>query len=95
MAPFCSKGFRTEQEERGRDIVFAMIVGVLLAFGFLGLPLTIIWLFITSILDRRNKRTVEGYWKAELIGRDNRFGWRRRPAAHNSLPSPVPASEID
>jgi len=39
----------------------AMLIGMLLALIFFGLPLAIIALFIMSILDRRNKRTVQDY----------------------------------
>jgi hypothetical protein len=38
--------------------MLAMLVGMLLALIFFGLPLAIIGLFVMSILDRRNKRTV-------------------------------------
>ncbi len=48
--------------------MFATVVGAVLAFIFIGLPLAIIGLFIMSILDRRNKKTVEGYKESKLIG---------------------------
>ena len=41
--------------------MLAMLIGMLLALIFFGLPLAIIGLFIMSILDRRNKRTVPDY----------------------------------
>jgi hypothetical protein len=41
--------------------MLAMLVGMLLAFTFFGLPLAIIGLFVMSIVDRRNKRTVQDY----------------------------------
>jgi hypothetical protein len=43
------------------EIMLAMLVGMLLAFAFFGLPLAIIGLFAMSILDRRNKRTVQDH----------------------------------
>lgn len=36
-----------------------MLVGMLLAFAFFGLPLAIFWLFIMSIVDQRNKRSID------------------------------------
>jgi hypothetical protein len=34
--------------------MFAMVVGILLALSFIGLPLAIIGLFVMSVLDRSN-----------------------------------------
>lgn len=39
--------------------MLATIVGAVLALFFLGLPLAIIGLFVLSILDRRNRETIE------------------------------------
>jgi hypothetical protein len=39
--------------------MFATIVGAVMALFFLGLPLAIGGLFVLSILDRRNRETIE------------------------------------
>jgi hypothetical protein len=39
--------------------MFLMLVGMLLAFAFVALPLAIFWLFIMSIVDQSNKRSVD------------------------------------
>jgi hypothetical protein len=39
--------------------MLAMLIGMLLALTFFGLPLAIIGLFIMSVVDRRNKRAVQ------------------------------------
>jgi hypothetical protein len=46
--------------------VLAILVGAAVALIVFGLPLAILALFLASILDRRNKRTVESAKK--LIG---------------------------
>jgi predicted lipid-binding transport protein (Tim44 family) len=53
-------GLKWKKGEVG-GIMLAMLVGMLLALAFFGLPLAIIGLFIMSILDRSNKRTVRDY----------------------------------
>jgi hypothetical protein len=50
--------------------MFAMIMGLLLAVAFLGLPLAIIVLFVLSILDQRSERASESDWKVTSIDQD-------------------------
>ena len=53
--------------------MLTMVLGIMLAVSFFGLPLAIIGLFIVSILDRRNKSTIEGYKESRLIGPKHLF----------------------
>jgi len=53
--------------------MFAMIVGSVLALIFIGLPLAIVGLFIVSILDRRNKKPVEGYKASKPVSPGHLF----------------------
>ena len=48
--------------------MFAMFVGAAVALIVFGLPLAIIGLFVASILDRGNKRTVEGHQQQKTVG---------------------------
>jgi hypothetical protein len=48
--------------------VLAIFVGAAVALIVFGLPLAITALFVASILDRRNKRTVEGRQESEFVG---------------------------
>jgi hypothetical protein len=48
--------------------VLAILVGAAVALIVFGLPLAIIGLFVASILDRRNKRTVEGHQESAFVG---------------------------
>jgi hypothetical protein len=43
-----------------------MIIGAVLALIFIGLPLGIVWLFVASILDRRNTRDVDGHHESKI-----------------------------
>jgi len=54
--------------------VFAMFVGAAVALIVFGLPLAIIGLFVASILDRGNKRTVEGHQETEFVGPRHHYG---------------------
>jgi len=54
--------------------VLAIFVGAAVAFIVFGLPLAIIGLFVASILDRRNKRTVEGRQESEFVGPKHLYG---------------------
>ncbi len=47
--------------------MFATLVGMVLAFSFFGLPLAIMGLFVLSILDRWNKRTVADHGESKRI----------------------------
>jgi hypothetical protein len=47
-----------------------MVIGAVLALIFLGLPLATIGLFIMSVLDRRNKRTVADPGESKPIDSD-------------------------
>ena len=54
--------------------MFAMCVGAAVALIVFGLPLAIIGLFIGSILDRGNKRAVEGHQETEFVGPKHLYG---------------------
>lgn len=60
--------------------MFAMIVGSVPALIFIGLPVAIIGLFILSILDRRNKRPVEGYKALRRAGSESEGAAPHRPS---------------
>jgi hypothetical protein len=55
-------------------VVFAIFVGAVVALIVFGLPLTIIGLFVASILDRGNKRTVERHQDSEFVGPKHLYG---------------------
>jgi hypothetical protein len=55
-------------------IMFAEFVGFLLALCLFGLPLAIIGLFILSIIDQSDKRTVESNQSSHLSD-PKRVGW--------------------
>jgi hypothetical protein len=52
------------------EVMFATIVGLLVALAFLGLPLAIIILFVLSILDQRSERASESDRKVTSTGQD-------------------------
>ena len=51
-----------------------MFVGAAVALIVFGLPLAIIGLFVASILDRGNKRTVERRQDSEFVGPKHLYG---------------------
>jgi hypothetical protein len=87
------------------------IIGLLLALIFFGMPLAILWLFVASILDRRNVVTPKGRGEAQPADRDlslkhaelrleDAIPHRRALAAadrshHSARSRPVPAARAD
>jgi hypothetical protein len=61
-------------------LVFAIIVGAVIALIVFGLPLAIIGLFIASILDRRNKRPPRVTKNLSLSVLDSLFRLKESPA---------------
>jgi hypothetical protein len=51
--------------------MFAMIIGLLLALAFLGLPLAVVVLFVLSILDQRSERASESDRRLTSRGQEN------------------------
>jgi hypothetical protein len=62
------------QKKNWGIFVFAIFVGAAVALIVFGLPLAIIGLFVASILDRGNKRTVEGHQESEFVGPKHLYG---------------------
>lgn len=68
--------------------MLAIFVGAAVAFIVFGLPLAIIGLFVASILDRRNKRTVEGRQESEFVGPKHLYGAPDQTrTAHGAAPA--------